>query len=111
MYSPLLPSLPPSLPFRWFDLVLVVRADNATLFDRLSARGYSTRKREENLECEIMQVGSEEGREGGRDKAGSFSCHFVCINAKLIRNRSLVTSIYLPLPPFIPFPPPLPRWS
>ncbi|GAB5037378.1 transcription initiation factor tfiid subunit 9 adenylate partial [Nannochloropsis oceanica] len=50
-------------PERWFDLVLVVRADNATLFDRLSARGYSARKRNENLECEIMQVVLEEARE------------------------------------------------
>ncbi|CAM9399623.1 unnamed protein product [Chrysoparadoxa australica] len=50
-------------PKGWFDLVLVLRADNATLFDRLEARGYSERKRTENLECEIMQVVLEEARE------------------------------------------------
>ncbi|TFJ82954.1 hypothetical protein NSK_005727 [Nannochloropsis salina CCMP1776] len=50
-------------PERWFDLILVVRATNAVLFDRLSARGYSARKREENLECEIMQVVLDEALE------------------------------------------------
>ena len=43
-------------PERWFDLVLVLRSTTEILFDRLSARGYSDRKRSENLEAEIMQV-------------------------------------------------------
>jgi adenylate kinase len=43
-------------PERWFDLVLVLRAKTEVLFDRLTSRGYSERKRSENMECEIMQV-------------------------------------------------------
>jgi adenylate kinase len=50
-------------PESWFELVLVLRADTAVLFDRLTARGYSELKRSENLECEIMQVVLEEARE------------------------------------------------
>ena len=43
-------------PERWFDLVVVLRADNSVLYSRLEARGYSQRKLEENVEAEIMQV-------------------------------------------------------
>ncbi|KAJ1904975.1 factor activating pos9 [Tieghemiomyces parasiticus] len=43
-------------PERWFDLVLVLGTDNTTLYDRLAERGYSQRKIQENVECEIMQV-------------------------------------------------------
>ncbi|KAI7865942.1 P-loop containing nucleoside triphosphate hydrolase protein [Spinellus fusiger] len=43
-------------PERWFDLVLVLRADTATLYDRMEKRGYKQRKIQENMECEIMQV-------------------------------------------------------
>jgi len=50
-------------PERWFDLILVLRAKTDVLYDRLTARGYSERKRSENLECEIMQVILEEARE------------------------------------------------
>jgi adenylate kinase len=50
-------------PERWFDLVLVLRADTEVLFDRLVLRGYSDKKRAENLECEIMQVVLDEARE------------------------------------------------
>ena len=50
-------------PERWFELVLVLRAETSVLYDRLTARGYSDRKRSENLECEIMQVVLEEARE------------------------------------------------
>ncbi|KAF2861976.1 P-loop containing nucleoside triphosphate hydrolase protein, partial [Piedraia hortae CBS 480.64] len=38
------------------DLVCVVRCDNKILYDRLKARGYSEKKLQENLDCEIMQV-------------------------------------------------------
>ncbi|GJQ12800.1 hypothetical protein GpartN1_g4591.t1 [Galdieria partita] len=38
------------------DLVLVLQTETAPLYDRLKARGYSGRKLEENMECEIMQV-------------------------------------------------------
>jgi len=50
-------------PERWFDLVLVLRARTEVLFDRLTARKYSERKRSENMESEIMQVVLEEARE------------------------------------------------
>lgn len=50
-------------PERWFDLVLVLRTSTENLFDRLTARGYSERKRDENMESEIMQVILEEARE------------------------------------------------
>ncbi|RLN74117.1 hypothetical protein BBJ28_00021274 [Nothophytophthora sp. Chile5] len=50
-------------PERWFDLVVVLRTDNTTLFDRLQKRGYSDKKVSENVECEIMQVVLQEARE------------------------------------------------
>jgi adenylate kinase len=50
-------------PERWFDLVIVLRVDNTTLFDRLSKRGYSEKKVAENVECEIMQVVQQEATE------------------------------------------------
>ena len=50
-------------PERWFDLVVVLRVDNTTLFDRLQKRGYSDKKVAENVECEIMEVVVQEARE------------------------------------------------
>ena len=50
-------------PERWFDLVLVLRCNTDVLYDRLTERGYSDKKRSENIECEIMQVVLEEARE------------------------------------------------
>lgn len=50
-------------PERWFDLVLVLRTRTEVLFDRLTARGYSEKKRAENMESEIMQVILEEARD------------------------------------------------
>lgn len=50
-------------PERWFDLVVVLRANNTVLFDRLSARRYPKKKLEENVEAEIMQVVLDEARE------------------------------------------------
>lgn len=50
-------------PERYFDLVLVLTCETAVLFDRLTARGYSPAKREENMECEIMQVVLDEARQ------------------------------------------------
>jgi len=50
-------------PERWFDLVLVLRANTEVLFDRLTARDYSEKKRSENMECEIMQVILEAAKE------------------------------------------------
>ncbi|CAK4660891.1 hypothetical protein LEN26_014439 [Aphanomyces euteiches] len=50
-------------PERWFDLVVVLRTDNTTLFDRLTQRGYNAKKVTENVECEIMQVVLQEAQE------------------------------------------------
>ncbi|CAO3621724.1 unnamed protein product [Cunninghamella blakesleeana] len=50
-------------PERWFDSVLVLRADTHVLYDRMEKRGYNQKKRDENMECEIMQVVLEEARE------------------------------------------------
>jgi adenylate kinase len=50
-------------PERWFDLVLVLRTDNSTLYERLEARGYAQNKLTENVEAEIMQVILDEARE------------------------------------------------
>ena len=47
-------------PLRWFDLVILLRANNTVLFDRLTPRGYSSEKIHENLQCEILEVTSEE---------------------------------------------------
>ncbi|KAJ3073911.1 P-loop containing nucleoside triphosphate hydrolase protein [Rhizoclosmatium globosum] len=43
-------------PERWFDLVVVLRANNSILYPRLEGRGYNTKKITENIECEIMDV-------------------------------------------------------
>lgn len=50
-------------PERWFDLILVLRTNTEVLYDRLTERGYSEKKRGENLEAEIMQVVLDEARE------------------------------------------------
>jgi adenylate kinase len=50
-------------PERWFDLVVVLRTDNTTLFDRLTARGYSDKKRTENIDAEIQQVLLDQARD------------------------------------------------
>jgi adenylate kinase len=49
-------------PRRWFGLVVVLRAATNNIFDRLSARGYSDAKREENLDAEISGTCEEEAR-------------------------------------------------
>lgn len=50
-------------PERWFDLILVLRADTEVLYDRLTERGYSEKKRNENMQCEIMRVVVDEAKE------------------------------------------------
>lgn len=50
-------------PERWFDLVIVLRTQTEPLFDRLTQRGYSAHKRQENMDCEIMQVVLDAARE------------------------------------------------
>lgn len=49
-------------PERWFDVVFVLRTDNTTLYDRLVSRGYSGKKLEDNIDCEIFQVILEEAK-------------------------------------------------
>lgn len=43
-------------PDDFLDKIFVLRSDNSVLFDRLTARGYTSKKLEENLECEIFQT-------------------------------------------------------
>ncbi|KAK3359270.1 AAA domain-containing protein [Lasiosphaeria hispida] len=50
-------------PKSWIDLVVVLRTDTTTLYDRLSARKYPEAKLQENLDSEIMEVLLEEARE------------------------------------------------
>lgn len=50
-------------PERWFDLVLVLRSATDVLYDRLTARGYNDKKRDENMQSEIMQVILDEARD------------------------------------------------
>ncbi|CAI6008960.1 unnamed protein product [Closterium sp. NIES-65] len=54
-------------PERWFDLVVVLQTDNSLLYDRLSARGYTGKKLQSNMECEIMQVLLEEARDSYKE--------------------------------------------
>lgn len=67
-------------PERWFDIVFVLRTDNTTLYDRLIARcvyeyfysikltlnyifrGYTGKKLEDNVDCEIFQTILEEAK-------------------------------------------------
>ena len=48
------------LPENLIDLVVLLRCNNTELYDRLKARGYSDKKITENIDCEIMEVTSEE---------------------------------------------------
>lgn len=54
-------------PERWFNRVVVLQTENSILFDRLVARGYSEKKRKNNIECEIFQVILEEARSSYRE--------------------------------------------
>jgi adenylate kinase len=48
---------------RDFKVVVLLRCDNTILYDRLKARNYDEKKIKENIECEIMEVTSEDVRE------------------------------------------------
>ncbi|KAI1131946.1 AAA domain-containing protein [Nemania abortiva] len=50
-------------PERWVDLVVVLRVETNTLFDRLKARKYPEKKLQENLDSEIMDVLLQEAHE------------------------------------------------
>ncbi len=51
------------LPEEWFKLIVILRCNNTELYDRLKARNYSDEKIMENIECEIMNVLSDEVKE------------------------------------------------
>ncbi|CAH1797791.1 unnamed protein product [Owenia fusiformis] len=50
-------------PERWFDIVFVLRTDNTLLYTRLQERGYSGKKLEDNVQCEIFQTILEEAKD------------------------------------------------
>ncbi len=50
-------------PERWFDVVFVLRTENAALFDRLQSRNYKEKKLQDNLQCEIFQTILDEAKE------------------------------------------------
>lgn len=56
------------LPEESTDLVVLLRCNNTVLYDRLKARNYSDKKIKENIECEIMEVTSEDVRENFREE-------------------------------------------
>ncbi|XP_063548302.1 adenylate kinase isoenzyme 6 [Cydia strobilella] len=49
-------------PERWFDAVFVIRTSNTILYDRLSTRGYTGKKLEDNIQCEIFETLLEEAQ-------------------------------------------------
>lgn len=55
-------------PERWFDIVFVLRADNTILYDRLAARGYTGKKLEDNIDCEIFQTILDEAKASYREE-------------------------------------------
>lgn len=46
-----------------FDIVFVLRTDNSVLYERLENRGYSGKKLEDNIQCEIFQTILDEARD------------------------------------------------
>lgn len=50
-------------PERLIDLVVVLRCDTTTLYDRLKARGYHSAKVDENMDAEIMAVVLQDAQE------------------------------------------------
>lgn len=55
-------------PERWFDIVFVLRTDNTILYDRLKARGYSGKKLEDNIDCEIFQTILDEAKDSYKEE-------------------------------------------
>ena len=51
-------------PESWIDLVVVLRTDSTTLYDRLKARNYEEKKLQGNLDSEIWALLLEEAKEG-----------------------------------------------
>lgn len=50
-------------PERFIDLCVVLRTDNSILHGRLSKRGYNDAKLQENIDCEIMDIISQEAKD------------------------------------------------
>ncbi|XP_030273044.1 adenylate kinase isoenzyme 6 [Sparus aurata] len=50
-------------PKRWFHIVFVLRTDNTQLYTRLESRGYTGKKLQDNVQCEIFQTIYEEAME------------------------------------------------
>lgn len=50
-------------PERLIDLCVVLRTDHSILHDRLSKRGYNNIKLQENIDCEIMDIISQEAKD------------------------------------------------
>ncbi|KAH8908779.1 P-loop containing nucleoside triphosphate hydrolase protein [Coniochaeta sp. PMI_546] len=50
-------------PKSWIDLVVVLRVDSTTLYDRLTARKYPEVKLQENIDAEIMEVLLQEAKD------------------------------------------------
>lgn len=55
-------------PERWFDIVFVLRAENTVLYDRLVTRGYTGKKLEDNVQCEIFQTILEEAKSSYKEE-------------------------------------------
>ncbi|XP_076263591.1 adenylate kinase isoenzyme 6 [Rhynchophorus ferrugineus] len=55
-------------PERWFDVVFVLTTDNTTLYDRLTSRGYTGKKLQDNVECEIFQVILDEAKNSYKEE-------------------------------------------
>uniref|UniRef100_A0A671PGL0 Adenylate kinase isoenzyme 6 n=1 Tax=Sinocyclocheilus anshuiensis TaxID=1608454 RepID=A0A671PGL0_9TELE len=55
-------------PERWFDIVFVLRTDNTNLYNRLESRGYTGKKLQDNVQCEIFQTIYEEAMEAYKDE-------------------------------------------
>ncbi|XP_036594355.1 adenylate kinase isoenzyme 6-like [Trichosurus vulpecula] len=47
-------------PERWFHIIFVLQTDNSVLYTRLEKRGYSVKKLQDSIECEIFQILYEE---------------------------------------------------
>lgn len=50
-------------PERWFDIVFVLRTSNDVLYPRLEQKGYSGKKLEDNIQCEIFQTILDEAKD------------------------------------------------
>nr|XP_051709396.1 adenylate kinase isoenzyme 6 [Oryctolagus cuniculus] len=55
-------------PERWFHIVFVLRTDTSVLYKRLETRGYSEKKLNDNIQCEIFQVLYEEAMESYKEE-------------------------------------------